>query len=165
MLQLNVWCSWWWAYVPETYRAKNILIKLRCCIKLAFQIISWGRCTVKQPSSMNIFPCTLDYREEYERFSHPAFHSFAGCWWHCLYYEANHKVTCRLIFLRFGSSDVMPVGVCCTLLSFSTNLGESNLQYIVLSVIRIHWNCIEVLHSLWQTSASSILTVQRLFGK
>ena len=22
-----------------------------CCIKLAFQIISWGRCTVKQPSS------------------------------------------------------------------------------------------------------------------
>ena len=26
MLQLNVWCSWWWAYVPETCRAKNILI-------------------------------------------------------------------------------------------------------------------------------------------
>ena len=24
-LQLNVWCSWWWAYVPETCRAKNTL--------------------------------------------------------------------------------------------------------------------------------------------
>ena len=40
MLQLNVWCSWWWAYVPETRWAKNTLIKLPCCIKLAFQIIS-----------------------------------------------------------------------------------------------------------------------------
>ena len=40
MLQLNVWCSWWWAYAPETCRAKNSLIKLPCCIKLAFQIIS-----------------------------------------------------------------------------------------------------------------------------
>ena len=39
-LQLNVWCSWWWAYVPETCRVKNTLIKLPCCIKLAFQIIS-----------------------------------------------------------------------------------------------------------------------------
>ena len=36
--------------LPETCRAKNTLIKLPCCIKLAFQIISWGRCTVKQPS-------------------------------------------------------------------------------------------------------------------
>jgi len=26
---------------------------LSCCIKLAFQIISWGRCTVKQPSSLH----------------------------------------------------------------------------------------------------------------
>ena len=52
MLQLNIWCSWWWAYVPKTCRAKNTLIKLPCCIKLAFQIISWGRCTVKQPSSI-----------------------------------------------------------------------------------------------------------------
>ena len=50
-LQLNVWRSWWWAYVPETCRAKETSIKLPCCIKLAFQIISWGRCTVKQPSS------------------------------------------------------------------------------------------------------------------
>ena len=50
MLQLNVWCSWWWAYVPKTCRAKNTSIKIPCCIKLAFQIISWGRCTVKQPS-------------------------------------------------------------------------------------------------------------------
>jgi len=32
-LQLNFWCSWWWAYVPETCRAKNTLIKLPCCIK------------------------------------------------------------------------------------------------------------------------------------
>ena len=40
MLQLNIHCSWWWAYVPETCRAKYTLIKLHCCIKLAFQIIS-----------------------------------------------------------------------------------------------------------------------------
>ena len=40
MLQLDVWCSWWWAYIPETCRAKNTLIKLPCCIKLAFQIIT-----------------------------------------------------------------------------------------------------------------------------
>ena len=51
MLQLNIWCSWWWAYVPETCRARNTSIKLPCCIKLAFKIVSWGRCTVKQPSS------------------------------------------------------------------------------------------------------------------
>ena len=44
-------CSWRWAYVPETCRAKNTLIKLPCGIKLAFQIISWGRCTIRQPSS------------------------------------------------------------------------------------------------------------------
>ena len=49
MLQLNIQCSWWWAYVPETCRGKNTLIKLPCCFELAFQIISWGRCTVKQP--------------------------------------------------------------------------------------------------------------------
>jgi len=40
MLQLNIQCSWWWTYVPETCRTKNTLIKLPCCIKLAFQIIS-----------------------------------------------------------------------------------------------------------------------------
>ena len=40
MLQLNVWSSWRWAYVPETCRAKNTLIKSPCCIKLAFQITS-----------------------------------------------------------------------------------------------------------------------------
>ena len=40
MLQLNIWCSWWWAYVPETCRAKNTSIKLPCCIKLPFHIIS-----------------------------------------------------------------------------------------------------------------------------
>ena len=39
MLQL-VWYSWWWAYVPETCRPKNTSIKLPCCIKLAFHIIS-----------------------------------------------------------------------------------------------------------------------------
>jgi len=27
MLQLNIQCCWWWAYVPETCRAKNISIK------------------------------------------------------------------------------------------------------------------------------------------
>jgi len=32
-------------------RARNTLIKLPCCIKLAFKIISWGRCKVKQPSN------------------------------------------------------------------------------------------------------------------
>ena len=35
----------------KTCRAKNTLIKLPCCVKLASQIISQGRCTVKQPSS------------------------------------------------------------------------------------------------------------------
>jgi len=40
MLQPNIKCSWWWAYVPETCRAKNTLIKLPCCIKMAVQIIS-----------------------------------------------------------------------------------------------------------------------------
>jgi hypothetical protein len=51
MLQHNIQCSWWWAYVPETCGAKIMLIKLPCCIKLAFQVISWRRCMVKQPSS------------------------------------------------------------------------------------------------------------------
>jgi len=35
---------------PIKCRAKNTSIKLPSCIKLAFHIISWGRCTVKQPS-------------------------------------------------------------------------------------------------------------------
>ena len=52
MLQLNIKFSWWWAYVPETCRAKNISIKLHSCIKLTFHIISWGKCTVKQQSSL-----------------------------------------------------------------------------------------------------------------
>ena len=43
-----------WAYVPETCRAKNTSIKLPSCIKLEFHIISWGRCTVKQPSILNV---------------------------------------------------------------------------------------------------------------
>jgi len=50
MLQLNIQCSWWWAYAPEICRAKNTSIKLPSCITLTFQVISWGRCTVKQPS-------------------------------------------------------------------------------------------------------------------
>jgi len=41
-------------YVPETCRAKNTSIKLPSYIKLAFHIISWGRCTVKQPSSLRV---------------------------------------------------------------------------------------------------------------
>ena len=48
MVTCDSWCSWWWAYVHETCRAKNTSIKLPCCIKLAFHIVSWGRCTVKQ---------------------------------------------------------------------------------------------------------------------
>ena len=41
MLQLNIYCSWWWAYLPETFRAKNTSIfKLPGCIKLAFNFIS-----------------------------------------------------------------------------------------------------------------------------
>ena len=39
-LQLNIQCSWWWAYVPETCRAKYASIKLHSCIKLAFHFIS-----------------------------------------------------------------------------------------------------------------------------
>ena len=42
MLQLNIQCSWWWAYVPETCRAKNTSIKLPSCIKLAFHLISYS---------------------------------------------------------------------------------------------------------------------------
>ena len=51
ILQINIWCSWWWAYVHETCRARNTLIKLPCCVRLAFQIMSWGRCAFKQTSS------------------------------------------------------------------------------------------------------------------
>jgi len=40
MLQLNIQCSWWWAYVPETCRTNNTSIKLRSCIKLALHFIS-----------------------------------------------------------------------------------------------------------------------------
>ena len=53
MLQLYICCSWCWAYVTEKCRGKNALIKLLCCIKLVFQIISRGRCMVKQPSSFS----------------------------------------------------------------------------------------------------------------
>ena len=49
MLQLNFQCSWLWAYVPETCWTKNTLIKLPCCIKLAFQVIAQIiHCTIKQ---------------------------------------------------------------------------------------------------------------------
>ena len=40
---------------PKHFWAKNSLIKLGCCIKLAFQIISWGKCTVKQPSTLHVY--------------------------------------------------------------------------------------------------------------
>ena len=67
-LQHMVFCTefldGWWSWeplrrscvrcAPDTCRAKNTLIKLPCCIKLAVQIISWGRCTVKQPSSFQL---------------------------------------------------------------------------------------------------------------
>ena len=38
MLQLNIQCSWWWAYVPEIFRAKNTSIKLPNFIKLYFTL-------------------------------------------------------------------------------------------------------------------------------
>jgi len=41
--QLNILGSWWWAYVPETCRAKNTSIELPICIKLAFHIILWTK--------------------------------------------------------------------------------------------------------------------------
>ena len=40
MLPLNIQCSWWWAYVPETFRAKNTSKKSPSCIELAFRFIS-----------------------------------------------------------------------------------------------------------------------------
>jgi hypothetical protein len=57
-------------YVPETCRVKHTLIKLSCCIKLAFQIISWGSCTVKQPSRRLLLKIILqiegvDHRTRY----------------------------------------------------------------------------------------------------
>jgi len=58
MLQHNIQCSWWWAYVPETCRAKNTSMKLPRCIKLTFNFISWERCTVKQHSSW-LWGCDL----------------------------------------------------------------------------------------------------------
>ena len=36
----------------DVFLAKNTSIELPSCIKLAFHFISWGRCTVKQPSNM-----------------------------------------------------------------------------------------------------------------
>jgi len=60
--RLCVRCEWCRAShgtirtVHTTYAAAlktttNTSIKLSSCIKLAFHFISWGRCTVKQPSS------------------------------------------------------------------------------------------------------------------
>jgi hypothetical protein len=40
---------------PKHVEAKNTSIKLPCCIKLAFHIISCGRCTVKKPSNNYLF--------------------------------------------------------------------------------------------------------------
>jgi len=39
---------------PKRCRAKNTSIKLLSCIKFAFHFISWGRCTVKQPSNYRL---------------------------------------------------------------------------------------------------------------
>jgi len=50
--------------VPDTCRAKNTAIKLTSCIKLVFQFISWGRCTVKQPSSV---ATNANYQKHVER--------------------------------------------------------------------------------------------------
>ena len=67
MLQLNIECSWWWAYAPETCQAKNTLIKLPCCINLAFQVITWGRCTVKQPWSLYPGICLYSWVKSMEK--------------------------------------------------------------------------------------------------
>ena len=47
-VQKTICCSWWWAYVPETCRAKNTSIKLPSCIKLAFHFISLLSTPVKE---------------------------------------------------------------------------------------------------------------------
>jgi len=39
---------------PKHVELKNTVIKLPSCIKLAFHFISWGSCTVKQPSTLQI---------------------------------------------------------------------------------------------------------------
>ena len=48
-------------HVPKTCRAKDTSIKLPCCIKLVFHIISWGRCMVKQPSEFPDSYLTFSY--------------------------------------------------------------------------------------------------------
>ena len=45
---------------PKQVALKNTLIKLPYCIKLAFQIISLSRCTVKQPSNVATSRNTID---------------------------------------------------------------------------------------------------------
>ena len=56
---------WWWSCVPETCPAKITLIKLPCCIKLTFQIISRGRCTVKQPARYSSSSSSSSYSFSY----------------------------------------------------------------------------------------------------
>ena len=73
MMQLNLQCAWWWAYVPETCRAKNSLIKLPCCIKLAFQVISRVilsvPCVVQKLTYRTNPTCTAIYAQEMHKTS------------------------------------------------------------------------------------------------
>ena len=43
MLQLNIWCSWWWTCVPEICRAKNTLIKLIVASSWHFKLLHFLR--------------------------------------------------------------------------------------------------------------------------
>ena len=52
MLQLNIQCSWWWTYVPETCRAKNTLIKLPFYNMLAFQVVSFCTTSLAQRTKL-----------------------------------------------------------------------------------------------------------------
>jgi len=53
-----------WAYVRETCRAKNISIKLPCCIKLAFNIISCFCSDVYKESTTSISRAQVDYEPD-----------------------------------------------------------------------------------------------------
>ena len=74
MLQLNIWCSWWWAYAPETCRAKNTSIKLPCCIKLAFHIIPFFTVVVPTDNKPAHYKHSTSVSSSLS-FPHPSSHS------------------------------------------------------------------------------------------
>jgi len=59
-------CSWWWANIPETCRAKNILISYLVASSW-HQVIPWGRCMVKQPSNIIIFMALMHLLNDLKR--------------------------------------------------------------------------------------------------